>query len=34
MIITLCNSCNVQANKDREWWQAYYTEIKRRINNG
>lgn len=30
-IITLCNSCNVVANKNREWWQAYYTEIKRRI---
>lgn len=29
-IITLCVSCNAQANYNREWWEAYYTEIKRR----
>jgi len=31
-IITLCNSCNVIANYNREWWQSFYTEIKRRLN--
>ncbi len=31
-IITLCVSCNTIANHDRNWWQAFYTEIKRRKN--
>ena len=31
-IITLCNSCNAKANSNRDWWQAFYTEIKRRLN--
>ena len=31
-LITLCRSCNSKANSDREWWQAFYTEIKRRTN--
>ena len=29
-IIKLCNSCNVQANFNREWWEAFYKEIMRR----
>jgi len=29
-IITLCNSCNCKANKDRDWHKAFYTEIMRR----
>jgi len=29
-LITLCNVCNLTANNDRDWWQLYYTEIKRR----
>jgi len=30
-LITLCNSCNVKANSNRNWWQEYYIEIKRRL---
>lgn len=26
-LITLCNSCNSRANKDREWHQNFYSEI-------
>jgi hypothetical protein len=26
-LITLCNSCNQKANKDRDYWYAYYTYI-------
>lgn len=26
-LITLCNSCNSIANKDREWHEAYYTTL-------
>lgn len=26
-LITLCNSCNVKANKDREWHEAWYNAI-------
>jgi len=29
-VITLCYSCNAKANTQRDWWQAFYTEIKRR----
>jgi hypothetical protein len=29
-LITLCLSCNSKANKDREWHEAYYTEIMKR----
>jgi hypothetical protein len=29
-LITLCISCNSRANKDRDWHQAWYTEIMRR----
>jgi len=29
-LITLCNSCNVKANSNRDWWQVFYTEIKKR----
>jgi hypothetical protein len=29
-LITLCNSCNCYANKDREWWESFYKEIMRR----
>jgi len=31
-LITLCKSCNSKANYNREWWQLFYTEIKRRLN--
>jgi hypothetical protein len=30
-LITLCSSCNTKANRDREWHQAFYEEIKRRV---
>jgi 5-methylcytosine-specific restriction endonuclease McrA len=26
-LITLCNSCNLQANGNRDYWYAYYTYI-------
>ena len=26
-IITICLSCNARANKDREYWQEFYTNI-------
>lgn len=29
-VIKICNSCNSMANADRDWWQAFYTEIMRR----
>ena len=29
-IIKVCNSCNSLANADRDWWQAFYTEIMER----
>ena len=29
-LITLCNSCNIRANKDREWHMDYYTGIMER----
>lgn len=29
-IIKICNSCNSQANFNREWWEAFYNEIMRR----
>lgn len=27
-VITLCNSCNVRANSNREWWQNLYIQLK------
>ena len=34
-LITLCNSCNSQANKDRGWHKAWYQAIlKNRYNYG
>jgi hypothetical protein len=29
-LIALCISCNSKANKDRDWHEAWYTEIMRR----
>jgi len=29
-IITVCNSCNTRANGNREYWEAFYTELMRR----
>jgi hypothetical protein len=29
-LITVCNSCNLQANHNRDWHESYYTEIMRR----
>jgi len=26
-VITVCNSCNIRANKDREYWRNFYQEI-------
>lgn len=31
-IIKICNGCNTQANFNRTWWKAFYTEIMRRRN--
>lgn len=30
-LIALCNKCNVNANKDRDYWYAYYTYIMEEI---
>lgn len=29
-VIKICNSCNSIANWNRDWWQAFYTEVMRR----
>ncbi len=31
-LITLCNSCNIKANKDREWHEAWYKAILKKRN--
>jgi len=29
-LITLCNSCNITANADRDWHEAWYKTIIRK----
>ena len=29
-LITICRSCNAQANFQRDWWESFYKEVMRR----